>query len=299
MLLTEVISVDQTETADMDSLARRLEKQVQMMQTDVIWVRCSKVTAPFWCTLTAEDTRHFDVHRHGDMSRVTRCSCHGFTKCMAYPRLPFHWQLPSLYTCMAAESTVLWPTCCCHSLITGTISTLNDTSKKYMLSVLVQPVTRRTNRDHMCKSKRWGDWPMSSAITPCVNMSITHAGLTQCPAGSRDGRCSNRCDVNVILLLWYIIESLTFSNKDRCIYICIYTSINDLSVLFYLNVYIPTLFPEYPQYGTAFSVSLTISISIIEQFLLIFLFIINSHCVYRSTLLKTAMITRWFTYDNL
>ncbi|KAK2172002.1 hypothetical protein NP493_1003g00010 [Ridgeia piscesae] len=43
----EVISVDQTETADMDSLARRLEKQVQMMQTDVIWVRCSKVTAPF------------------------------------------------------------------------------------------------------------------------------------------------------------------------------------------------------------------------------------------------------------
>ena len=47
MLLTEVISVDQTETADMDSLARRLEKQIQMMQTDVIWVRCSKVTAPF------------------------------------------------------------------------------------------------------------------------------------------------------------------------------------------------------------------------------------------------------------
>ena len=168
-MLTEVISVDEAETADVDSLTRRLEKQVQMMQTDVIWVRCSKVTAPFWRTHTADDTRHCDVQWHQTMSWVTQCSCHGISKTTLAlaVTLPVH---------KAAESTVLWPTCC-HSMITGTNSALNDTSRK-CLSVLVQPVTRRTNRYYMTKSKRLlGDWPMGPAITPCVNTSIIHAGV--------------------------------------------------------------------------------------------------------------------------
>ncbi|KAI0239828.1 hypothetical protein LSAT2_009434 [Lamellibrachia satsuma] len=43
----EVMSMDQSEADDLDGLAGRVEKQVQMMQMEVIWIRCSKATAPF------------------------------------------------------------------------------------------------------------------------------------------------------------------------------------------------------------------------------------------------------------
>ena len=42
-----VMSLDSSEATDMDRLATRLEKQVHVMQSEVIWIRCSKVTAPF------------------------------------------------------------------------------------------------------------------------------------------------------------------------------------------------------------------------------------------------------------